>query len=728
MPGSATFLHLTDVHFADAGADFVRDDFKVSLSAIGNSTRREALDLALVRLAETLEAGNRTLDGVLFSGDALHKGSPGGQAILRDMLLERLAPVGIRPDNVVVSPGNHDVLRDSRPSSRERYEAFIDAWRGAGCITPWLDGVDEGNPASGPHCLVADGGGWAVFPINSSNWSQSKTEMPEPLAHHWAGIPALLAGMDPCVAAELAEQLADLARYDVARISPRQMEMVRTLISTTRQPTAGRQVRIAVMHHHLRSPGLGEEFRPFAEVSNLEQVRHFLHHRGIAMVVHGHKHEGAVHYDHMDDADGNPTERMLVVSGTALEGRDETNGMRLLVLGGLPGAPSVTIESVAIPRGGLDPTLPAPIKRRLWFQRRVPGSPVVVQGSDLDEVYDRACEAAAGEAANGILVIHLDLPPLTRDDLPLPSSYPVPHKMNAAERRGWLRELVSWWQLGRSVIEHRMPFVHGTRLRRYGGKIDQVARIVELLRHKPSTRAVAVLVDPFRDFTPTAQDEEFASFCLVQFKRRDQPRSPTVIDAIAFYRAQEFARWWPINVAELRHLQWDICKALGFLPGRITTIAADARTHSRSPTQVAMPVIDRWLDQAPERIYVLADALARRSAVSDAHCESLRGWRISLSDLEAAAREYNPDGWPVAIEGLRLLAACLEAVAEVDDPNLAGMANALRRLSRHNEAFESGERSKAQFDRWAPDALEAVDELRHLTDKRLPQDGPGEIF
>jgi hypothetical protein len=43
----------------------------------------------------------------------------------------------------------------------------------------------------------------------------------------------------------------------------------------------------------------------------------------------------------------------------------------------------------------------------------------------------------------------------------------------------------------------------------------------------------------------------------------------------------------------------------------------------------------------------------------------------------------------------------------------------LRRLARDNEGFEDNTRSKAEFDRWAPSALEAVSELRALTRERL---------
>lgn len=198
-----------------------------------------------------------------------------------------------------------------------------------------------------------------------------------------------------------------------------------------------------------------------------------------------------------------------------------------------------------------------------------------------------------------------------------------------------------------------MPFVHGTRLRRYGGKIDQIERIKKLLKHKASTRALAVLVDPFRDFTADGSGEEFASFSLVEFKRRNLGNGRSSVEVIAFYRAQEFARWWPINVAELRSLQIEVCRHLNFDPGRITTIAADARTHSRSPTQVAMPIVDRWLDQAPERLHALANALVQKGARNDKERAALAGWGRCLTELEDVAKNYNPDGVPVAVEGSR---------------------------------------------------------------------------
>lgn len=719
MANSATFLHLTDAHLAAAGAPFERDDHKVNIPGIEQETRESAMELTLSRLAERLERSGRRLDGVLFSGDAQDRGRPGGHQILLDLILRHFGPLGVATAQIVAVPGNHDVPRASLPSSSARYQAFTEVWRKAGCVTPWLDGVDPSSSDGGPHRLVSADGLWAVFPVNTSNWSHVARTLPEPLASVWAALPALAAEGDGSKEAQLRAQLDELARYDMARVSGRQLEILRGLVEKTPQPATGRQLRIALLHHHLRAPTLREELKPFADVSNLEQVRGFLRDREFAIVLHGHKHEHAAQFEHIYDEDGHQDHRTLVISGATFEPGRESDAARLITITGMPNSPAVTIEPLPVPRGGVDPRDPPAVIRRIWSTGVIPGAPLVIQGSDLDEVYDRVCEAAAKDAANGTLIVHLDLPIGPTGELPLPSNYPLPEPMEESERRRWLKELVTWWQLERSGLEHRMPFVHGSRLRRYGGKINQIDRVIKLLKRKASTRALAVLIDPFRDFTADGVGEEFASFCLVEFKRRDLEDGQRAVDVIAFYRAQEFARWWPINIAEMRHLQWEICAALGFLPGRITTIAADARTHSRSPTQVAMPIIDRWLDQAPERLHLLANALVHGSVREGTQRDAVRGWERTLADLEVTAMEYNPDGLPIAIEGLKLLVSYLEVVDEEEDATLKSFVRVLRRLARDNEGFEGSTRSKAEFDRWAPSALEAVLELRALTKKRL---------
>ena len=729
MERRVAFLHITDSHLAGTGVPFHRDDLKTDLPGISAGTREASMELLLARLAERLAQDGQTLDGVLFSGDAQHRNAAGGHERVIDLLLKHLGPLGITTNRIVSVPGNHDVPQGSPPGSTERYSDFVRAWRDRGCVIPWLDGLDSFPPTNSAeqHRLVAEDRSWAVFPINTSNWSHVTSVLPKPLRDVWDVIPERMANGDTDLAEKLRSQLQALARYDMARVSDHQLEVLRGIVASTPRPVHGRQIRIAVMHHHLRSPSLREEVKPFADISNLEQVRAFLSGSNIGVLVHGHKHERATYFDHIYTPDGLDMHRLLVVSGATFEPKREEEAARLITMTGIPHTPEITIEPIPLPRAGAESARLASTTRRLWVTNvragdavvLAPGAPVVVEGQDLDEVYTRACAIAKTDAHKGTLAVHLDLKNDEAGALPLPQSYPAPDDISGEERQAWFQELVQWWQLDRSQLERRIPYLHGSRLRRYGGKVDQIQRIVSILKTKPSTRAVAVLVDPFRDFAPDGAAEEFASFCLVEFRRRDDNAGSIFVDAIAFYRAQEFARWWPVNIAELRLLQREICQALGFRPGPITTLAADARTISVSPTQVSMPIVDRWLDQAPERLPLLADALLNRAPIEARHAQAIRDWRRSLIDLRLASSAFNPDGIPVAIEGLRRLSIYLDATVPTNDRELKDFAQHLRDLADVNEMFERSARKRADFDRWSSLATGLLDKLERTTETRL---------
>lgn len=727
MTQQATFLHVTDAHISGDGISFERDDHKLAVPGLPRTTRETAIRDLFSRLAEKLAAERRTLDGVFFSGDAQDRGAPGGHELLFQLIMENLEAVGITPAKIVATPGNHDVPRDTLPGSVQRYADFTRVWRDAGCVVPWLDGIDAWplNGATDQHSLVAEDCSWAIYPVNTSNWSHVTSLLPKPLSEVWDSIPIALAPDDDARASKLRDQLQKLTRYDMARVSEHQLEALRSIIRTTPAPTLGRQLKMVMMHHHLRSPTLREELKPFADISNLEQVRALLRASSIDIAIHGHKHEHAVNYDHIYAGSDEEAHRMLVVSGATFEVGRELDAMRLITISGLPHTPEVTIEPLPLPRAGIDWQPSPPVVRRLWIQvgkpsdpiTLTPDSPVVIQGSDIDEVYARACAAATSDVSRGTLVIHLDLDPETR--LQLPSGYPLSEPLDTDEKERWLNELVTWWQMDRSHLEHRIPYLHGSRLRRYGGNIDQVRRVIKLLGQKPSTRAIAVIIDPFRDFKSNLEDEEFASFCLVEFRRRDHDDGTTVVDSIAFYRAQEITRWWPINIAELRLLQCEICDELHFKPGRITTVAADARTIARSPTQVAMPIIDRWLDQAPEKLHLLANVIVNCSVTGDAQHDAVLGWRHALKELLVSAEEFNRDGIPIAIEGLRRLAMYVSVGADNEDGGAKRFTLCLNSLADHNETYEQSKQERGDFNRWSPTAKTHVGELTSLTDERL---------
>jgi hypothetical protein len=436
--------------------------------------------------------------------------------------------------------------------------------------------------------------------------------------------------------------------------------------------------------------------------------------------------EEALYFDHIYDSYGERERRILVLSAGTFDASHEATALRLVTLEGLPAAPQVRIQRYPLVRSGIGGDLLPPVIRRLWPQEeRLLGAPTVIQGTDIDEVYARACSAAGDEAHRSMLIVHLDLSEEeVGEGLPFPASYPLGDEVDTAERQRWLDDLVSWWQLPRSQLEHRIPYVHGTRLRRYAGAVDQVDRIINLLRTSSTTRALAVLVDPLRDFKPNGEHEEFASFCLVEFRRREVLTGGIAVDCIAFYRAQEFERWWPVNVAELRYLQRAVADALQFRAGRITTIAAEARTTiSRTPTQVAIPIIDRWLDQAPHMLHVLASTLVNKPAsMSPLHQDAVRQWRRSLDDQREAASSFNPDGIPVAIEGLEHLALYLKSSANSNYPNLGKFIQSLQALALLNRDWEESRCDHRKFMTWSPNALRWITELQRLTKLLLSSD------
>lgn len=723
MSQRAVLLHVTDPHLATSGVALQRDDRKVEVAGLEPATREYALEKLFERLPEYLTSESVRLDGVIFSGDAQSRGAPGGHDQVADLILKHLEDFGITPDRVVATPGNHDVPRDTLPSTAERYENFIKAWSARGCVVPWLDGVDRA-PVTAPdkHRLVAADRSWAIFPINSSNWSHATSILPPPLSDVWEAIPEAVAAGDEAKSKKIREQLQALARYDMARISHAQLEAVRNVVASTPKPRRGSQLRVAVMHHHLRSPTLREEVKAFADFSNLEQIRAFLRDSKFGVVVHGHKHEHAAYYEALGDGTEMSGNRLLVISGATFEAGRENDAMRLITLEGLPHTPRIVINPLPLTMGGVGWSPGPPINRDLWIEKRAAGSavvvapnvPSVIEGTDIEDVYVRACKAAETVQSRSTLLVHLDLD-ASSCELPFPVSYPFPGSIGQADRPAWLKDLVEWWQRDSSQLAHRLPYAHGGRLRRYGGKIDQIKRIIAILNNKDSSRALAVLVDPFRDFNADGSNENFASFSLVEFRLRDTG----LLDAIGFYRAQEFARWWPVNVAELRMLQLEISKQIGKTAGRITTITADARTIARSPTQVGIPIVDRWLDQAPERLHLLADALLYRKIRGPTQASVIQEWRRALDELMYAANEFNSDGVPVAIEGLRILAQYVSVGRDANDDEAKELSDVLNTLADHNEQFEPHAQELGKYKIWASSARRHVERLKLLTTRMV---------
>ncbi|HWI81568.1 metallophosphoesterase [Ramlibacter sp.] len=686
MSQSARLLHITDTHILLGGGDYNPDDIKQDIGVAGQS-RGEALQTLLKRIATDIHCN--PLDGVVFSGDALARGVPGGNQLLLDLIVEQLR---IAPERILAVPGNHDVPKGSAPGSPQRYQDFLSVWRAAGCITPWLDGVDSASAVDWEkHVLLGPENAWAVLAVNTCNWSHVEV-IPEGLKTVWHKLALRVAEGDQQEEERVARELNELVRHDAAHISVQQFERLREILRVLPQPSKGRQLRMVALHHHLRNPTLRLEFKSMPDLIPLEQFRTLLLQRDIKVVFHGHKHEWRQHFDHVEtfhDVGGRP-HRVLLLAGGTFSDSAQSHAAGRVQIEGLPWAPTVRVETFASPRSGLDLEVKASAPLRLWEYtqggKQVPSPMPVIQGDDFNEVYAKVRAAASEEATPGPLVVQLDF----RGEAAwqLPEGYPT--SVAEQRREGWLKGLVEWWQQRDSQLERRVPYIHGSRLLKYGNNLDQLKRVIGLLRERNTSRALAVLLDPRLDFVEHPK-VEFASFCLVQFTRRDVGSSH-VIDVIGYYRAQEMLQWWPINVAELRYLQEKVVEGAGGKPGRITTITASARVENApSPTHVAMPVIDRWLDQAPEKFFRLAMYMlhGKSDAANDPLVEE---WLDELAALQQSARRPARDGGPVvAIDGPARLALYLTAYEGVNAGKCQELATELHGLARHAQGRPSSD-------------------------------------
>jgi 3',5'-cyclic AMP phosphodiesterase CpdA len=754
MATTATFLHVTDTHLKPGGLSN-QEDLKLDVPGIGPVRRIDALRITVRQLAERLKAEDRKLDGVLFSGDAQDKGLPNGHKELREVLREELGGVMSCGARFVATPGNHDVPQGSDPGSEKRYAEFTEIWRDKKnpAVTPWLDDIDGPSIAAtnfDEHRFAAPDGSWVIYPLNTCNWSHTQVRLPETVAAAIDKIDQLLESQE-----DLRKEVADLiARdirapyekhllYDIARVSPQQLGAMKPLIDDSNQDRR-KPVRIVLMHHHLLAPSIREELRPFGDIVNVSGLRTYLKQNEIDIVIHGHKHVEALAYDYIYDHDKTvqtDARRIMVISGGTVDGPTDASSMRLITIAGLPGAPKVEVEQIPLGRLGFKLAKGAVYGGRLWrTNEQVQGGPVVINGTDIDDVYAQAVQAAKEEADKGMLIVHLDLPapkPASDDEtpkLPFPSTYPNPDvASNATEQPeldAWVEDLASWWQLPTSALEPRFPYVHGTRLRRFAGRFDQVQRVVALLKASASTsRAIAVLIDPLRDFGQSGEGEDFASFCLVQFRRRSAEAGGSHLDCTAYYRAQEFKHWWPINVAELRKLQLEVAEQLGCSPGRITTIAADARAVvSRAPGQAICRSPVPPLGQAPAKLMALASYLCVVSPPRSELKAVAAEWLQYLADQKAATEKtaFNADGVPVAIDSLEILASYVEALTSTDPNEGRGLAATLKDLARENRKYERSSKDWSAFRDWADRASALCDQLKLLDESRMSHLEAGE--
>lgn len=618
----SSILHLSDLHLGEPAPGQLIGSHRSSIADGDQRAQKDVLSETLEAL-EDMEVCN-DVDAVVVSGDLTNGASPNGFAEFDKLLANLRARVG--PENVLVVPGNHDVPKDHGP-----YLA-----------TPLLDGIDfeasgrlRGEAENNPHIIETEHA--VIIPINSSHFCWGRESLSEETLKALDAIP------DP----DVRESVEHLRSHDVARVSNGQLNALpRYLSKHNLKPRRmkDRRVRIAVLHHQLLPVGTREEMKAFESLTNLGAVRALLSELEIDLVLNGHKHEGAAYWDYVhsgQDLDASP-HRMLVLASPGEFLPDRTVA-RVLQIGGRKSARDIVLHDVIAPAHPGSDVLLEPMIARLWqtSQASTPADGMIVKGASVSEVYARLRSLfdprPAGAPLRDLMCEILD----ASDAGTVPEDYPDPDGIEDVQR--WMTDLVKWWQKDDSRLLDFTTFNHGERLyRRWGDQAKYAAGALMSTSgaSKDTTRALIVLVDPVKDTVGATADvePEFPSFVLVQLQIVHRGNG-VCLDCTGYFRKQEMRYWWPVNVAELAVVQQKVLanlpEGVGVSMGRLRTITAYAKAEERLPA-VAVPAIDRALDQDPRELWELAYGLVRPSRAKTDRTRLRARWEQQLAELDPA--------------------------------------------------------------------------------------------
>jgi 3',5'-cyclic AMP phosphodiesterase CpdA len=713
-------LHLSDPHLGEPQDWQLLGSQRSTIGADDRRAQRDVLRETIEALAQD-DALLQELDAVVVSGDLTNRGKEDGFAEFD----ERIAALRDRlgAERLLVVPGNHDVPKDHGPNDRLRYERFNAVTRARRLVTPLLDGIDfsasgtlrlEPEAKRNPHVIATEDA--VLIALNSSHfcWGEENISEEE---------------MDRVVAGGLEETVRHLRSQDVARVSNRQMEaLVRHLknLKLQSRPAGDTRVRIAVLHHQLLPVGTREEMKAFESLTNLGAVRALLAELDIDVVLHGHKHQGALYWDHVprgDDLEATP-HRMLVVAAPA-DFQPGNVAARILSIGSRKAARDVQIVDVSSP-----PTPGAGISyakagtARLW--QRPPGSSptdaMSVRGESVSDVYARLQSIFAERAGDEPLRDIICEVRNPSDVGKVPADYPAPDGVKDVQR--WMDDLVDWWQKRESRLLDWTTFNHGERIYRRWG--DQVASVAQTLRDtaagdgQGTTRGLIVLFDQVKDTKRTKDDPEpsFPSFVAAQLQLV-QEGGKRRLDCTGYFRKQDMRYWWPINVAELGNVRQRVLEELdteGIVLGRLRTITAFAKAQDRLPA-VAVPTIDRAVDQAQDELWKLAAGAAKPPRAKQQRAELRALWEQRLRELDPAGKDTGARP-RISVAGVAQVAQYLKWLNAGDKP----VGQAVMRLATLYEDIAEADPSKAPtmaetIRRDLADLRKALDEaLRSLPD------------
>lgn len=478
-------------------------------------------------------------------------------------------------------------------------------------------------------------------------------------------------------------------------------------------------VKIVALHHHLVPVREEEEVKPFEAIVNLGAFNAFLGETGIDLVVHGHKHFPKVQTLALTGADAERRFAVLASCGTigGTVGTEHEIAKLVKIDSSLPTLRRVEILTVPAVGAGskLRRKITSLYNQPTW---RAPGvTPItVISGATATNVHEQLLEMArnANRMPRHDVVCVVDQGPTA---IGAPTTYPWPAH-GPASLPDWFDDIVSWWQDPHKA--EGKPFTHGQRLRDWSGdqSCDQLQAIADILARDPGTsRGVAVLVNPDTDKI-NDKAVAFPSFSLLHVWI-----SGGALHCFAFFRKQEMTFWWPVNAAELAHIQAEMLQRLRvshehLVAGAIRTYTSEAVFSDRLP-KVDVPSIDRQYWRDPTALRLLAVAVA--DSTMPGRSDDINALLSLMDDWAPEADTPPTDGTAVPVRGLGAIADMLEALTTRYPQSLArDVGELLRDIEEANKAYANDLNTADPFPAYRQWRRRQRPKLRRLRELLMP--------
>jgi predicted MPP superfamily phosphohydrolase len=726
-------LHLSDLHLGSPSQFQLDYEDKVGIGdevAETGETATDHLNHTLLALGESLLQAGRKLDSIIVTGDLTKGNKLDGYGAFADVL-EQLGEARPMDDRIVVVPGNHDVNDKLRAGDPNKLAHFMDTTRPR-YLTPLVKGLDYKGPdlhrdpgERGPPQPILELDDAVIVAINSADYCFIEGRRTET---DWdAVLDSYLAGEDSEEAQvkreRAAADLRKLRTHDIAKVDKRQIEALEERLDQVGvrkddDPDTDPRLRIAAIHHPITPASGQEEIKPFEVITNLATVRTFLYHRGFHLILHGHKHASYAAWDWLapprENLDlvprralvlgaparfraGEPVCRLIEVCPDEEKPVRGAPRLRVLTLKGVDGSESLELPFERTSKRSL--AQPA-------FISTDRNTPWVVQAKSADAVYQQLRDLPLAEDANRPVISVVEDPESTAE---LPTNYPKREDMPS------LQDLVDWWQHPRPEAIQALTgskFNHGERLYGYGDHDNAIVRAVEAL---PSSKAFALLV---RSEEAGRKGRKFPAFSEVQLQVRKSTSDHRLLDVVGIYRKQDLKLWWPVNMAELAHIQRDAVDIANdlrpieasFSAGRLIAITSQG-VHDDVLPQMAGTALDRAVDLRPEWIFRLA-FLATQPDADEESSETMSEWRRALGDIG----ERSGDGLLVPSVGVdRLLAALGTQTEAAEGKSFRSFVAAVEKLRERAKQAEDTLRAQDNPHASTLDSLGA--ELKELVGK-----------